>query len=285
MQLPNETGIYPGLTREQYDAIDRLNFSKLEEMGKSPAHLRYAMLERPKAPTDPMILGSATHVIALEPDSFFSRFAVWDGERRFGNIWDKHRKENAGKESIREKDYQLAKAMAEAALRHELAGPFLRNGAAEVTILWTVVVNGVSIELKARIDFARETKALADLKTTHDASEELFQKQCWNMNYYARAAWYVDGYVAAGGPELPYLLVAVESSPPHVVQPYWVPDEYLEIGRDAYRPWLERLAECKRTSQWPGYSDGILELRPPRWARSDNDVSGLGLEFPEEQSA
>lgn len=282
--MENKTGIYVNVSREQYDRIDRVNFSTLIHMKRSPAHFRAVKTERAKEDTDAFMVGRATHVLALEPETFFSRYVIWDGPRRSGADWEKLKKkcEGDGLEIIREDDYQLAKAMAQAALAHERAGALLRGGSAEVTILWTDAETG--IECKGRIDFAHDTGAIIDLKTTRDASQEAFEMDSWKLDYHSRAAFYVDGYAAAAqGLVLPYIVVAVEKKAPYVVQPYALPDLLIDMGRDSYRPWLNRLAQCRKESRWPGYAEGPLELRPPRWMRNDEDTTGMNLEFEQEQ--
>ena len=231
-----------------------------------------------------MVIGRATHVLTLEPERFFSTYAVWDGPRRAGPDWEKFKKKCDGLEILREDDYHLAKAMAAAARNDERCGPLLRGGSAEVTMLWTDPSTG--IECKGRIDFATDAGAIIDLKTTKDASREAFEMDSWKLEYHTRASFYVDGHAAAnGGHLLPYIVVAVEKKPPHVVQAYVLPDLMLDMGRDTYRPWLTRLAQCRKESRWPGYADGPLELRPPRWMRSEADASGIGLVFDEGQEA
>ena len=44
-KMENKTGIYTGVSREEYDRIDRTNFSTLVHMKRSPAHFRAAKTE------------------------------------------------------------------------------------------------------------------------------------------------------------------------------------------------------------------------------------------------
>lgn len=274
MAIPTEPGIYPGIDRETYDKIDALNFSVLEKMKRSPAHCRAAQLDKAREPTDALIIGNAMHVAVLEPDRFFARYAVWDGGRRYGKEWDKFKDKCAGLEILTEDHYQLVKALASAVRADQFAGPLLRGGQAEVTLIWVTA----GIKCKGRIDYA--TACIADLKSTRDAEPEAFDRQSWNLSYHSRSAWYQDGLVAAGGMRLPYKLVAVEKEEPHVVQVRPVDEDMLQLGRDEYLSLLQRYATCLRTNSWGGYSDGPMPLRPPRWARvanEDQDLSELGL--------
>lgn len=283
---PIETGVYTAVTRENYDRIERVNFSSLKHLKRSPAHYRAAITKRIDEDTDAMRVGRATHVAALEPERFRASHAVWDGGRRYGKEWDKFCATNAGLEILTEDQYQLVTALASAVRTHEAAAKYLTGGAAEVTMLWDHVepangTQGFTIQCKGRIDFAPNGGAIPDLKTTRDASPDAFSRQSWDLDYAARAAFYVDGYAAAhGGEVLPFVMIAVEKEEPYLVQVYTMPDALLEMGRDTYRQLLARLAQCRAENRWPGYADGPLELQLPRWMRADNDdVTGLGLVF------
>lgn len=272
---PISDGVFSGVPWETYQKIDRVNWSSLKHLARSPAHYR-AVLTTPIEDTDAMRLGRATHLATLEPEKFAARWAVWEGGRRYGKEWDAFRKQHEGLEILKQDEHAEVLAMAEAARRDEYAGRYLRGGQAEVAVLW----QHEGVDCKARLDFAADVGAIVDLKTCRDASPEAFGRSAWNLTYYGQAAFYVDGYRAATGKELPYLIVAVESAAPYVVQTYVVPERVLDRGRALYRELLEKLAACRRTNHWPGYGQGPMELPVPGWAQvpdEEEDISGLGL--------
>jgi hypothetical protein len=276
MNLPSETGVYPGLAREAYDRIPRVNWSTLRHMKRSPRHYQ-AALSGLVAYTDAMRIGRAIHTAALEPERFRAEWAVWDGERRAGKEWQKFKAEHASLEILKSKEYELVTAVAEAVRSHPHAGPLLSGGSTECTVLWTDSATG--IECKARLDHAG--RGIVDLKSCLDASPEGFAGAAWNYDLAGQAGMYMDGFAAASGTApLAYHLIAAEKDEPHVVQPYRVPKEILDMGRDLYRGLLERLADCRAKNEWPGYATGPLELGLPRWAKSmndDEDLTGLDL--------
>lgn len=289
MKPPNEAGLFTHVPREDYDRIDRINWSALKHMKRSPFHFREAAREKVDKDTDAMRVGRATHIATLEPERFRATHAVWDGGRRYGKEWDKFCEKNAGYEILTEDQYQQVVTISKAVLSHEIAARWLRAGSSEVTLQWTHLLPDLEegrpfpIECKARLDFAPNVAGVVDLKTTRDASPEAFGRQAWNLDYLGQAAMYQDGYAAVnGGVRMPYVIVAVESAAPHAVQVYRVPERLLKLGRAMYVGFLETLAECRRQNRWPGYSDGELELDVPRWAQAQNDdddqdVTGLGL--------
>jgi hypothetical protein len=296
VKLPTEDGIYPGLPRDLYERIPRLNMSKLKHMAHSPFHFRAAELEE-EQDTDEKLEGRATHVATFEPERWLATYAIWDGPRRAGNDWKKFCADHAGLEILTEKQRDRVIAIQKAVRSDRYAAPFLEHGLAEVTILWTHVEPplgdrpGFSIQCKGRIDFANG--AISDLKSTRDASPEGFARQSWNLRYHVSAAWYVDGHAAACGGELrPFRMIAVGNRAPHPVQVYNVPEGHLDIGRATYRGWLAQLHDCRRLSRWPGYAEGPIDLGLPKWAVPDDyeeedatDESDMGLEGLEARHA
>lgn len=283
MKPENKTGIFEGVTFEEYKAIDRVNQSSLKDLKRSPFHYRAARLVE-REDTDAMRLGRATHVAALEPEQFSIRHAIWEGGRRFGKEWDRFCADNSTREILTLDQAEKAKAMAKSVLTNEHAAAYLRGGKAELTLQWTHEeaalggVPGFSVDCKARVDFAAKTaKALVDIKTCDDASPEAFQRSCWNYGYYIQASMYRDGLQKITGEELPYLIAAVESKAPFAVQLYWVSPFCLAKGRQEYRALLRLLHTCRSENHWPGYGEGVLELGVPSFVENDDDVTGLGL--------
>lgn len=283
----DKNGVYFGLPRAAYDLIaERVNWSWLKHMKRSPFHFQTAKTEAEKD-TDAMRQGRAGHVYTLERERFAKEWIVWDKGDRRGNAWKdfKAEAEANGQEILTATQYENVVAIAESALSNKHARPYLEHGCAEVTLLWTheEPANGepgFKLDCKGRIDFAATRSAILDLKTTRDAAPEPFFRQCWNLDYYAQAAYYVDGYAAAnGGVLLPFLIVAVENTSPYTSQLYRVPERILDMGRATYRGLLRRVAECRTADAWPGYADGPLELELPSWASRDaeEDLTGLGI--------
>lgn len=270
-----ENGIYNNVPRAEYERIPRVNISRLVNMKRSPFHFRASELEESES-TDAKVEGSASHVAVLEPQRWLASYAIWDGGTRRGKDWDKFRADNSHLEILTAAQRDRVKAIQKAVHGDERAAKYLRDGSAEVTLLWTDSETG--IECKGRIDFANE--CITDLKTTRDASPDAFARQCWDLDYHVRSAFYSDGYAATNGGEvLPYRIVAVDNRAPHAVAVYRIPERILDVGRATYQGWLAKLLECRTRNWWPSYADGQeLELEMPRWARppeEDTDVENL----------
>jgi hypothetical protein len=280
MALPLKPGIYPGVTREEYDLLRQLRWSHLKYMVRSPAHFRWAAMQQDED-TDARKLGRVTHLATFEPEQYVSTVAVWDGGTRRGKDWDSFCAKHKGKEIVTEKMHEQAMAISQAARANKDAAPYLSGGMAELTVLWQRP-EPLLFDCKARVDFVAEAGAIVDLKTCEDSGQDAFGRASWSYRYHTQAAWYVDGYELATGRRLPYVIVAVEKSPPHVVTVYRVKAADLRRGREEYVELLERLAHCRKANHWPGYADGEVELELPAWATNDDDESdptGMGLEI------
>ena len=270
-------GIYPDMTREQYDAlVERENWSRLKNMARSPAHYRHALLE-PREDTPALRNGRANHVAVFEPERFAGQVAVWEGGRRQSKAWDAFCEANAGKDILTKDEYEQLVGMQRAVRQHPVASRYLRRGQSEVSILWTHKTEsveglpGLNMPCKSRLDYLTPD-CILDLKTCRDASPMAFGRAAFNFEYHAQAAYYVDAVAAVTGKRLPYIIVAAELAPPCVVQVYRLPEHVIAAGRDHYRSLLYRLAECRREDRWDGYASEEMELELPRWS---------GIEAPE----
>lgn len=276
-----EDGIHPALPRDRYDSIERCNFSTVKWFAKSAAHYRH-VLTSPGADTDAKKVGRVVHLAAFEPERFRNAIAVWDGGTRRGKDWDKFKERNEGKELLTENEYDRCMAIQAVVSNHPIARGFVSSGRGEVTVLGTLMsASGKPVPVKGRMDFVGD--AIADLKVTKDGSPDGFPRQVLEYHYDAQAPWYVDLLASVSmGAQLPYFIVSVEATAPHVVTVYRVPEFLLRIGRAKYQGWLDQLLECRRTSKYPGYAEQPLDLELPEWALRDTlegEIAGLDLDF------
>lgn len=277
-----------GMPREKYDRLQRVNWSRLKFMLLSPAHYRHALTSQFED-TDAKALGRAVHVATLEPELFNTAYVMWDLGRRAGGDWERFKDAHDDCEILTEKAFTKCRAIQQAVRNDRHASKYLAGGKSEITALWkhvapaVLAVPGFEIDCKGRIDF-EAANALVDLKTTKDASDDGFGRESWRYSYHVQAAFYSDGYFAATGHRKPYVIVAVESHEPWVVQVYRVPEHHLQKGRETYQALLGRVDLCRAENDYPGYSTGELELSLPRWAAEDigeTDLDELDLEFHE----
>lgn len=282
--------VIPAMSRAEYEAMDRVNWSSLRHIARSPLHYRHA-LEEDSPDTAARKLGRAIHVAVLEPELFSGLYVVWDGGRRAGKAWDAFCEENADREILTVAEHEACAAIQRAVREHPIAAPYVQGGRSEVTIAWEHRIPAagdfpeVVIPCKGRLDYLRPD-CIVDLKSARDGSIEGFGRACWNLRYHTQLAFYQDGLAAATGRRLPVKIVVVENTAPWAVTVFDVPEYILEIGREEYTALLARLDYCRERDEWPGYADEEIELQLPRWAigRDDgDDVSELGLVIGEEE--
>lgn len=279
------------LSWADYKALPRVNNSSLKVLGqKSPAHYRHQLLNPENDDTDERRLGRATHAAALEPERFRRDFIAY-AERRNSNAWKAFNEKHtaAGREILTQGGWDEAVRISEKVRSNALAQPFLSGGRAEHAVLWThrePAVGGLPAfeePMKCRIDFLCNSKAIADLKTTRDASPAGFGREAHRYGYIVQAAVNVDAVFAVTGERWPFFIIAVESKAPYAVGVYKVTDEQLEMGRETYRGWLQLLNMCRRDNHWPAYATTSMDLALPAYAMPDpeDELDDLGLVFPE----
>jgi len=258
----------------RYEDNPAVNISTLKEMWSgTPLHYHHRLSE-PRASTPALELGIAVHMCVLEPERFRSVYTVrpsWaKGNTSDGKEW---LAEHADCRLLKEEDRAKCLAIRDAVLKHPAAARYLEEGGeAEKAIYWND--EETHIECKGRVDLFGP-KATVGLKTARIASPPLFAVQYARLGYGLQHAFYHDGLIASGYDPGEMVEIVVESSPPHDVVVYVIPDDVLDIGRDEYRRALVQLAYCRETDTWPGYSDEAVELRLPKWAVPD-DSDDLG---------
>lgn len=272
------------MPREEYDAIDSLNISRLKVIKRSPQHFLHA-LAHPKS-SAPMTLGTAAHVATLEPERFERDFAIWSRMSEAGNLcprkgqyWDAFRMENPGRTVLTPDEAALAKAIAVAVRSDANAFRYLERGDPEVTIEWSV--DGRL--RKGRIDWLTRLDGVpyvVGLKTARDCRHFAFGHQAAKLLYHLQWAWYHDGYEVSTGKRPQLVEIVVESEPPHAVATYRISEDIIAQGRDEYQALLQILSTCEQTGEWPGPAPLEDYLTLPSWVypEAESDLSDLGLE-------
>lgn len=254
------------MSREYYDALKRVNWSRLRLMGKSPAHYFHGGTRDSAA----LKLGGVAHLLTLEPHLFEARYIVND-ENRNSNAFKavKAFAEQAGKVVLKQAEVDDARRIADAIRNNKDAAALLSKGRAEVSCLWELAGDGFSFECKARLDWLCEDGTLVELKTCRDASPRRFGRQAAEMGYCGQLAWYERGrYSVEPGRRVERVpvVIAVESDEPYPVTVFEVGPRELALGWDRCAAYLGKLSECQRLGKWPGYAEGRVPLQLPQWA-------------------
>ena len=260
------------LTNEAYHAHPAISRSALSYIARSPRHYwaRYRDPDAtPEPPTPAMLFGTAVHTAVLEPELFVELYDVGPSSSKLTKAWKEAfaAAQAEGKSLLTQEEFDLIEGIRHSLRLHPSAKKALdAKGETEASYIAKCPVSG--LELKARADRLTESGWVVDLKTTQDASAAGFAKSVANFSYHLQAAFYLHVIEAATGKRPKgFLFLAVEKSRPFAVQVFRASSLMLEQGTKEMFLHLETLAHCIEKDQWPSYSDGLVDLDLPPWAR------------------
>lgn len=267
-----------GLSNEQYRASYGLSHSEAKLLRqKTPYHLHMLREHQPTKrakPSPQMILGTAVHCAVLEPTTFDQRYCADIEASRNSNAYREFAQEcaNAGLIPLDDETRERVFAMRDSLLHDEqIAEALDGEGHAEVSAWWSDPETGVVC--KCRPDRVREAgkgSLLLDLKTTSDASRDMFARSIATFGYHTQCDWYVDGYARAAGPDHivhGMLFVVVESDFPYACAAYTLTDAALAEAKRVNAAVRKTFKQCSVSGLWPGYG-GVQDIDLPRWGYS-----------------
>lgn len=264
---------------EYHDDLTAVSNSMLKTFEKSPAlyEALYVVktIGRP-VPTPDMILGSVTHTLWLQPETFGAEYAIkpqCDRRTKEGKaIYADFLADSEGKQEIDTEQYALASAMVTALSGNEFAKALRESAGAiiETPIRWADPASGLALKAKPDLYVPAGGTDLAlciDLKTSIDPGEA-FARQVANLAYYRQAAFYLDGCRACHDADSPtrFLLVVVGKEPPNDVYVYHLGIDWISQGVAENAGLLRRLAECNASGVWrTPEQKTISEIAMPKW--------------------
>lgn len=277
--IPNSSIVFD-MSNEKYHSMPAVSSSQLKEVLRSPAHYfaKYLADDRePNETTPNMHLGSAVHVLFLEPDVFDREVVVapeLDRRTKAGKEeWAVFNQSAAGKIVLTADQLKSAQGMALSLRAHPFNKIVMEGkGHREASIFYHDLESGLACRVRPDYHIAPcpewPNGLILDLKTTDDARPSAFARTIANFGYHTSAAMYCDGfqshYQTEGRPE--FLWLVIERNRPYACAAYQATDETLFIGHAQKREALELIAHCKRTGQWPSYSPLVEPIALPAWA-------------------
>lgn len=301
------TGIITGEPSSVYHSNDAVSSSKLADIRKNGKirpinyYKRHVAKTVPKKDASHFDFGTAFHVLNLEGRlAYESQVSVepatytnekgqvkkWNGTASVCKEW---KSKQDGKIIISSADAATIEEMTASIAAHQEANLLINSGDSEVT--FRIEIGGIMLQV--RLDkwhpngVCGSTRAtIADLKSCSDL--ERFERDSFFMRYFMRAEFYrlvVRAVLAkiAGVPEEEietpdYLFVAVEKSPPHLVQVYPIDEEAADVGRKEVHADLKTVRECLATGVWPTNTNERKTLTLSSWQLAkSNDASDGAL--------
>ena len=279
----DELGMFVDMPAEEYHSNPNVvGHSALVSLLQSPKRYRASLLTG-RTVTEAMEFGTAFHTRVLEPELFEKTYVVKpkfdrrkSADKEAEAAWDA---QNEGKKTITESGLSDLNGMFESIMEEPHIEVMVNNSYREKSFFWTDEETG--IECRIRPDllvYDAQTKkiiAVADLKSTQNASKERFKKEISDRGYDLQAAFYADAVSGILGRAIPFFLIPVESVSPFCAASYEVGSLTMEVGRKKYRTALQLLQWCRANNRWPGYQLGqsdVIEI--PNWAAQAvlNDV-------------
>lgn len=248
-------GLY-AMTRDEYDALDALNHSKLSKFLKSPAHFKHWE----KHDTEAMQRGRCVDMALFEPHRFATQCVVYPGPVRRGKAWEEFEAAHVGAEIVTADERDHAQAIADAVRLHPIGSKYFTGGSAQQAVVW----EEDGILCKALLDYLGPL-GIADLKTTDDASVTGFPRKAAKYGMHRQMAWYRRGVAAVTGEVLPCALVAVEADRPWPVTVFHLDETSLNGGEETCLAWLNLYRTCVAANSWPAYADEVVDLVVPEW--------------------
>ncbi|MCW1985564.1 UNVERIFIED_ORG: hypothetical protein M2348_001296 [Sphingomonas sp. R1F5B] len=289
LPLITEPGVYPDIDGDLYHSVEICDSPSISSTGlkqienESCAHYWHDSPLNPKRPVQEQKthfnVGKGVHDLLLLQDLFPKQYLImpegYDGRLARWRDAKEERAEamRSGVPVLTADQARLVYAMAEQVERDELAKALITSGTPEMTLAARDPETGVWIRTKP--DILPDTKEIIpDIKTAISLHPDAFEKAATRNGYFQSAALYLDIIEEIYGPadgKRRFVLIGVESVPPHVVQIYHLDDESIQLGRMLNRSALNKFARCLRTGVWPGYSkpeSPILPLQMSAWAQA-----------------
>ena len=264
-------GDWEYISNREYHDRPEIGSSDLKTILNCP---RKYVAETLRAETKSKRRGSLIHTLVLEPDRLHEDYVIVDvGSRNAKKYKEAVEKNSDGHAVVLAHEVVEAQAIADNVLSSDAWGMLTRGIeprwiVSESSIFWEEggVVQKCRPDLLIKDAHESGLWTCVDLKTTRDASPAGFAKSVVQYGYDLSAAHYTQGIRSAGIEIEAFVLLAVETTEPYVVQGYVLGPDALERGDYLRSLALQKFArldeECPEGyCQYP-----IDDLIMPAWS-------------------
>jgi len=219
-----------------------------------------------------LLVGSITHLLIFEPDTFYGRYAIFNGQRREDSkkyqLW---KWKNEGKEAVSPDAYDQARRTADAVRNSPEAMELIEATQHEVSLF----LEDFGMQCRGRVDGLQVGKLLLDLKTTTNVEPHAFGRIFARLHYAEKMSCYKRWVEKLTGADIPEVkVIAVETKDDYDVTVFPIREPVLENAWPRAEKILQCVRECIEEDSWPGVG-AECELVIPNYAMDDEDV----LEF------
>lgn len=251
-----------------YHSIKLLSNSSLSVLKRSPDEFykRFITGEIKGVETDAMLLGTAVHMLALEPERFDAQYVVIDGPinpqtgksygrdtKKFTQWLYAEMQQQTRKVLIRE-EFASSLAIAKAFQSHPTIAAIMASRAEKLFESEHGLQFGTddqTVDLKCKIDFVcPDERVIIDLKTSSDPSPYAWSWSAEEYGYHRQAAIYSDAMCAKYGEPFRFLFGVVRSKEPYEAAVYELDAESINRGRSEYEALIEEYIDRKANNNW-----------------------------------
>lgn len=266
-----------------YHSIDALSNSSLSVLKRSPTefHARFIAKTLKTEETDAMRLGSAVHMLALEPERFDSEYAIVEGpinpstgnpygrDTKKFQVWLDQEMMQQTRKVLLKDEFAESLEIAKAFQSHlyimavmSLSSEKVFERGYEMAYL---VDDQEPIRLKCKPDCVIPSEGLIiDLKTTGDPHPDAWRWSAEEYGYHRQAAIYLQAMGAYYGKTFRFLFGVVRSKAPYEVGVYELDEDSISRGWSQVESLIAEYAERKREDNWRSdWQVGIHTLNVP----------------------
>lgn len=271
-------GITQNLTLEEYLDDDAYAKTDIVNAARSPKYVKQMRAQR-KPATSAMIIGTAVHLLILEPERAKTDLVVVDIKGRRGKTWDAAVADNPGKTVITSNEWETVEQMAESVAVHPRTIEFLTGGMAEVSCKceFDLASDGTYdspfyLPIKCRPDYLTPGRVI-DVKTARDVTPDGFGRAAYNYHYHWSAALTLRVLKALTNVDHVYYFLTVENVYPFETVIYKTDRTDVDLANEELRDVMGNLANAHETKRFdPIAANEILNLTLPKYAYSHTNI-------------
>ena len=265
-----------------YHAIKALSNSSLSVLKRSPTEFykRFVTGEMKGQESDAMLLGSAVHMLALEPERFDAEYRIESGPfnattgKPFGRdtkkfeAWLDEEKNLDDRKILIKSEFENSLAIAKAFQAHPTIAAIMASRAEklfESEYSMEYEIGDDKVEMKCKIDFVCPSERLiVDLKTTSDPSPYAWSWSAEDFGYHRQRAIYGDAMEAKYGGDFRFLFGVVRSKEPYEAAVYELDAESIQRGSEEYSALIQEYIDRKATDDWlSDWQRGVFPINVP----------------------
>ncbi len=222
-------------------------------------------------------VGHAYHCLTLEPLEFTKQFVIFEGAVKRGKAYEDclAKATLEGKKVLTQKQYDLAKFIADASDKNEISKELRGNEGSIAEVSCFVVLHGVKVKVRAdlinfegfdKYDGNFQVPFIADMKSTtgNPKDAEVIMKKIASLNYDLSAALYLDAFnVYLGEKGLPLIeewKFIFDSKDSGTSKVWTATEDMIKVGRAKYMKGLELIKKYQANGWVFEDSDDLIDV-------------------------